>query len=307
MRNFKPALPVEVGGRYDIEHLDWTPASAVLAYGRRIGVRVNEPDLLGAIERKLPYDSKPTQAKKLDRLYSLVTSVREKNVKLRRAYTLFAGDKCLARSLQVGAVLDVLERDARLFVAEHARRRVFVHAGVVGWNGRAIVIPGESMSGKTSLTAEFVRAGATYYSDEFAVFDEQGRVHPYAKPLSIRGRDGYTQTDYPVQSLGGRAGTRPLSVGMVLVTAYRNGSRWRPRRISAGMGAFALLANTVAVRKQPERSLDTLRNVVNTASVLKSVRGEAGVVVDFVLGCGDLGRQLQCRANSDELGAMNEY
>ena len=65
-------------------------------------------------------------------------------------------------------------------VANYAPDRVFVHAGVVAWRGRALVLPGTSFAGKTTLVAELVRAGAIYYSDEYAVLDEQGRVHPYS-------------------------------------------------------------------------------------------------------------------------------
>ena len=71
-------------------------------------------------------------------------------------------------------------------IAEVARNRVFVHAGVVGWKGRAIVIPGRSYSGKSTLVSELIRAGAAYYSDEYAVFDSRGRVYPFAKPLEMR-------------------------------------------------------------------------------------------------------------------------
>ena len=61
-----------------------------------------------------------------------------------------------------------------------------MHAGVVGWNGRALLLPGRTLSGKTTLVAELLRAGATYYSDELAVLDARGRVHPFPKPLAIR-------------------------------------------------------------------------------------------------------------------------
>ena len=77
-------------------------------------------------------------------------------------------------------------RISSYYVAEEARRGVFVHAGVVGWKGRALVLPGKSGAGKTTLVAELIRAGATYYSDEYAVLDERGRVHPYARPLAVR-------------------------------------------------------------------------------------------------------------------------
>jgi hypothetical protein len=37
----------------------------------------------------------------------------------------------------------------------------------------AILIAGRSFSGNTTLAAELVRAGATYYSDEFKVVDSE--------------------------------------------------------------------------------------------------------------------------------------
>ena len=88
------------------------------------------------------------------------------------------------------SLFDPLESHLQLYVAEWARRRIFVHAGVVGWRGRAILVPGRSFSGKTALIAAFVRAGATYYSDEYAVLDAKGRVHPYPRRLSIRSEGG---------------------------------------------------------------------------------------------------------------------
>ena len=73
-------------------------------------------------------------------------------------------------------------------MAEFARRRVFLHAGAVAWNGLGIVIPGGTMSGKTSLVRELLQAGALYYSDEYAVLDDLGRLHPYPQPLGVRGK-----------------------------------------------------------------------------------------------------------------------
>ena len=70
----------------------------------------------------------------------------------------------LARSLKLEAVLQAIESDLQLYVAENARRRVFIHAGVVAWKGKAILIPGRSFTGKTTLVAELVKAGASYYA-----------------------------------------------------------------------------------------------------------------------------------------------
>ena len=43
--------------------------------------------------------------------------------------------------------------------------------------------------------AALVRAGAEYYSDEFAPLDAGGLVHPFAKPLSIR-NERFVQVDH---------------------------------------------------------------------------------------------------------------
>jgi hypothetical protein len=176
-----------------------------------------------------------------------------------------------------------LESDLQLFVAEAARRRVFVHAGVVGWRGRALLIPGRSFTGKTSLVAALVRAGATYYSDEYAVLDARGRVHPYPRLLSIREAGSDTPRRCPPEALGGRAGSRPLPVGLVAVTQYRPGARWRPRALTAGQAALALLDNTVPALRKPAAVLDALQQVVSHAALLKGARGEAEEAAEALL------------------------
>src|SRR5947207_12547351 len=165
----------------EIDRMGWTASLLFLAFGRRMGVRVNDPESLPLLTKHLPYGWKPARGHRVEKLYSIFSSGQQYNPKSRRAHRVFAGAVELARSLKLNDVFEAFERDARMFVAEHARRRVFVHAAAVGWKGKAILIPGESMSGKTNLAAEFVRAGATYYSDEYAVLDDHGRVHPYAK------------------------------------------------------------------------------------------------------------------------------
>jgi hypothetical protein len=131
------------------------------------------------------------------------------------------------------------------------------------------------MSGKSTLVAALVRAGANYYSDEYAVFDAQGRIHPYARPLSLRGQEGAPAKRCPMQELGGTPGNVPLRVGLVAATDYRLGARWRPRPLPAGQAVLTLLAHTVAARRQPQRALAALRKVALQATTLRGTRGEA--------------------------------
>ena len=133
----------------------------------------------------LPLECEPCSSSSATRHYSLVrrTDSQETSYQLyRNGRRLFAG----------GDRRDLLERfgsTISLDVAEASPLRTFVHAGIVAWGKAAVLIPGRSFSGKTTLVAELVRAGATYYSDEFAVIDRLGMVYPYARPLQVRESD----------------------------------------------------------------------------------------------------------------------
>lgn len=266
-----------------LDRLGWAAGQSCVSYGARIGIRVNDPSALESLVERLPPGWKPAPSPVVERLYSLVVGGAGARPNLRRFNVLYGDLEKLARSMEIEQVFESFESNLQLYVAEMARRRVFVHAGVVGWGGRAIVIPGRSFSGKTTLVAELVRGGATYYSDEYAVLDSRGRVHPYPKPMAIREEGMTKQRKYPVQTFGGLSGDKPLPVGMVVVSEYRAGARWRPRLLSAGQGALALLGNTVSARRKPGIALATLERVVLQAPVLKGIRGDAKEMVDAIL------------------------
>jgi hypothetical protein len=181
----------------------------------------------------------------------------------------------IAETVSSSALLLALEGELDRVVARHAREWLFVHAGVVGWHGKAIVIPGTTFSGKTSLVAALVSAGATYYSDEFAVFDENGLVSPYPRRLSLRPHRTNETHRVAVEKLGGQPGMQPLPVGLILVTKYQPDAQWRPEAITAGEAVLELLANTVLARTQAKQALETFARAVDGAETVRSPRGEA--------------------------------
>ena len=267
-----------------IDRLGWATGIAFVSYGLRIGIRVSSPEIMDRLEDVLPPHARPARGPRVERLYSLIVSGTKVGSNARRFNILYADAVQLARTKDTDQVLEVVEGNLQLYVAEQARRRVFVHAGVVGWRGSAIVIPGRTMSGKSTLIKALVDAGATYYSDGYAVFDERGRVHPYLKPLSMRENGGGHPKKILPEALGGTTGVKPLPVGLVVATSYREGARWRPRQLLPGRAVMALLAHTVSARRKPERALTTLRQVVADALVLKGARGEATEVAEALLG-----------------------
>ena len=266
-----------------VDRLGWAVGFSLKSYGVRIGIRSNDPAVLDRVCRHLPSEWENVTSAVVDRVYSILIGGGGSRPNVRRLNLLYGDHIRLARSFDLDSLFETFESDLRLFVAELATHRVFVHAGVVGWKGQAIVIPGRSYSGKSTLVAELVRAGATYYSDEYAVLDSRGRVHPFSKPLELREEGEFTQRKVTVAELGGQSGTRPLPVGLVLMTKFRSGARWRPRKLTPGKGVLEMLFNTVSARRSPERALATLRVVASQAALLKGVRGNASDLVDSLL------------------------
>jgi len=268
-----------------LDRLGWAAGIAFTAYGLSIGVRVSDRSALARIRELLPPGWKPAIKPTVQRLYSLVVGGPTSRAGVRRLSILYSDAARLVRTHDFEEVLRLLEQDMELYIGDRARRRIFVHAGVVGWNGRAILVPGRSGSGKSSMVKALVEAGASYYSDEFAVLDERGRVHPYTIPLSIRpGGDGAARTKYRAEEIGGVVGTHPLPVGLVMITRWVRGGQFRPRPLSAGRAVLELLANTLPARRRPERVLDTLTQVAAQAVVLRGSRGEAVKAAGQILG-----------------------
>jgi hypothetical protein len=278
-----PTLKVTSTWMKKVDSLGWTAGFSLKSYGVRIGIRSNHPATLARVCQHLPSEWESLSSSVVDRIYSIRVGGKGQRAPVRRLNHLYGDHLRLARSFDLDSVFEAFESDVRLFVAELATHRVFVHAGVVGWNGQAIVIPGRSYSGKSTLVAELVRAGATYYSDEYAVFDARGRVHPFSKPLELREEGEYKQRKITAAELGGQSGTKPLPVGLVLMTQFKPGARWRPRKLSAGKGVLEMLFNTVSARRSPEKAFATLQLVTRQAEVLKGVRGNASDLVPAVL------------------------
>jgi hypothetical protein len=182
-----------------------------------------------------------------------------------------------------GEDLERSEFSTHLAEAVAARRKLFVHAGVVGWRGQAIVIPGRSMTGKSELVAALLRAGASYYSDEFAVFDKKGYVHPYHKPLTLRRASGGQLRNSPVEVPSELVGSKKLPVGLIFVGAYHEGAQWNPRTLTPGEAVLEMFDNTVLARYRPDLALAILQRVALGALALKSQRGNADDVAPQVL------------------------
>ena len=258
-----------------LDRLDWAEGLTLSTFGVRAGVRVNVLGVLPRVLPLLPPGWKKSHRVIVERLYSLVVAQGCERAGVRRLHLLYADSTRIARDAALNRVLATLETDLHRYTAEATSDMTFLHAGVVGWQGSAIMFPGRSLSGKTTLVREMLRLGATYYSDEFAVVDSSGLVHPFARPLGIREDSSYAQTKYSAEELGATSGVKPLPMGMAVICKYEAGAQWQPAPLSQGQGALELLANSVAVRSQPDQTLRRLQKLVRHTVFIQGTRGEA--------------------------------
>lgn len=197
------------------------------------------------------------------------------------SYAIRCGTGRMQRSTTPREALDAVLRRMQLHVAEEAPDHIFVHAGVVSWEGKAILLPGRTFSGKTSLVVALLRQGAVYYSDEYAVLDRCGKVHPYARPLQVRMAGGSRL--WTAHMLGAEVGSGPLDVALVVFAKYQLTSCWQARPVSPGNALLRLLANTVCARKRPHEALACLRLVAVEAPAYVAMRGDSGDAVKPIL------------------------
>lgn len=243
------------------------------AYGRCFAVEAS-PSVLSRLRTELPFGGRPSP-RAPERTWRIV---EDGDGTVRAS----VDDTVLGESADVEAMVRVLASDLELWVAEHAEGLVFVHAGVVAVQGKAVLLPGLTRSGKSTLTAALVRAGAEYYSDDMAPLDAQGRVHAYRRPPKQR-------PDSPAAGWGlrlpvpGSPEPPPVPVALVATVRFEPQAALAVEDVPAAAAVLHLMSNTVAARSRPVEALDTLTLVTATARRLEGTRGDAEEAAHAIL------------------------
>jgi hypothetical protein len=281
MKEFNPKTAARNPNSARVKKSDFTHHLFIESYGVKIRITTNKAEAVGAVRKILdtclPDCYTETAPGETDHDFCLRWNPSGIDSFYKNGTKLYGSEK---REM----LLENLGSEVRRTVAEFAVGRVFIHSGVVSWKGKAIIIPAKSMGGKTSLTAALVKRGALYYSDEYAILDETGCVHPFPKTLSVRGIiDKYKQVERPVEFFGGKAATDKAPVGMFLLTSYKPHARWTPEILSPARGILEILKHTVPIRTDPAYVLGVLKQAASRALIVKSNRGDVSKSVEAIL------------------------
>lgn len=162
---------------------------------------------------------------------------------------------------------------------------LFVHAGVVVWKSRAILLPGRSFAGKTTLVTSLVDLGAKYFSDEFAVIETTtGRVFSFPRPPGIRDA---RQRKSRRPLAGSRSGVDSAEVGSVWFLAFQESGAWDVKPVSVGWAALGLFQNTIAAERFGDEALSCYAKMLETGRLWRGTRGSASPAAARILECLD--------------------
>jgi len=221
----------------------------VQAYGCNVQLAAACPEAQSILRRYafplFPGKQPPPPANLRTHLCSPRPDLFVRIVQVADQYQLLADGAIVASALRPIALVPDLIRVLDDAMLQHLTKTTLraVHAGVVLWHERILLLPGSSHAGKSSLVAEFLRRGATYFSDEYALIDPEGCVHPYPRPLLLR--DGSPE-QFPILAAEWHApvGRAPAPIGWIFSLEYAPSSPWNIAPISQSEALLTLLRNT---------------------------------------------------------------
>ena len=228
----------------------------------------------------------------------LTDSVHEPELRVRieRAagcFQLFVDNTLRASDSQAIRLVPELIRCLDDAMIGHLNGLWAVHAGAVQWGERVLLLPGASHDGKSTLVAELLRRGATYFSDEYALLDRNGCVHPYPRPLLLRNGRPEQLPSLP-EEFSASTGTLPAPVGWIFSLTYRVGDIWSVAAIPQSEALVNLLRNTPHVLAETPDLVAAFQRAVEGAQCYAGRRPDAGSAVDAILGL--IGDPPPCRS-----------
>jgi len=196
-----------------------------------------------------------------------------------------------------GAIGAHLTSDAARQIAERTSGGLLLHSAAVAWNGRAVVLPGASGAGKTTLCAHLVQRGLSYLTDELAMMsfreDAAATVEGFCRPMAIK-PGAWPSLEIDLATDADAGDSLVTSDGYFVRPERLNSSAVRTatvhafvfprrapreaaalRRLTKAEAALALLANLVNARNLPEHGLALVTRLAKTIPAFEAVYTDA--------------------------------
>lgn len=264
------------------EQICWSVKTGFDFYGTRVGFKMDDGQLINKIRQifpnksiEIPFDQTvgyfaliTKQSSELNGFYWVENEVPE----LALGFEQFE-ELCLA-----GIELKILFALAMI----SPPKMFYFHAGAISINGKGIIIPGGTYSGKTTLTEQFIRNGAVYYSDDCSLIDSEGFLYPY--PIKLGVRQAGNREYFKAADLGALEGVEPVKIEYILLTKFEKDGVWKPQFHNLERMAFKLIEHLfypLSINRKPSETIKFVAGLVRDVQVIESSRGEALEVVEW--------------------------
>jgi hypothetical protein len=256
------------------------------AFGVRMAVSANDERVVARLPLLPPAQARPSEVAAADHHIDITT---RDGLRFNAKYDIHPEpadgqaideDIWVAGDADLELVCAMVEAHVHDCIALNAPQHVFVRGGAVLHRGRAIVLPAEGLSGTSTLVGALARAGATPYSEDYAVFDEHARLHPYTRttslPAGMPAANGSQSPDQPAE-------LEPGEAAAIVFTSYRPGAEWQPQQMTRGESMLALLAHAVSGEERPKETMSAVARILDgDPVVMRGERGEADALAPLL-------------------------
>ncbi len=171
-------------------------------------------------------------------------------------------------------------------IAIQAHQYLMFHSAVLAKDGRALIMPAEPGSGKSTLCAALMLRGWQLLSDEFGLYRPESRmIEPIPRPIPLKNesievirafsQDAVLGPIYEKTRKGDVAHLRPTHESMQLIEQpalpawvvfpqYRKGAQEKLHPFAQGRAFLKLSGNAFNYRLQGARGFDAVVDIVNS-------------------------------------------
>jgi hypothetical protein len=181
-----------------------------------------------------------------------------------------------------GALVYQLTSRIGYHLAAGANRHHCLHAAAVSHGGRALVMPANSGSGKSSLTLWLVTRGFEYITDEMTLIDERCGVDGLARHIQIKYHGlqaiealincpkdiyrGKWSSAIPLSCLGGHvAAQERYDLGLFLFPQFKEGAGYCLSRVSQAEAGLKLMGSHINARNLKDHGFGALMALVRAS------------------------------------------
>lgn len=160
-----------------------------------------------------------------------------------------------------------------------------IHSGALSINGRGVLLPGQSGSGKSTFSAWLLSRGWNYLTDELVFLDlVEKTIDPLTRPLSLKSGsipiikdmvpcpsdaviEGPAGMMVPHRLFSSNFSRKRPPLALVLFPQYEENAQTRVTKMSGALGCARLLECYVNARNLEDHGIDRLAALVRTTPV----------------------------------------